>query len=514
MMMTKRQAYATTFDLGNWTGRRFLMLSAAFVVGAFLGMHSAKAEEGLASLHQVETAPSKLSIIDAAPALLPFFNNGTTFGTPGTVTGDFWQRTQVTGDRGGARSRLAEDGVFVDLYSTSTYQDVTSGGLSTGSSFVQNTQLSINLDTGRAGLWSGGLIHFTLQSRYGDNTTHSFNAGSAFPQYTGLVEPGPLETNRTYPSEYFLLQALSPKFFLVLAPHQRRLYPDETLMGNSYKYYFANFNFNKNPMTVNFYHPTANAALAAWLPTPWLTLAGGVLDPNSDSSNFSSRAFDRVNLYAMAIVSYEIDGKPGQFGPAFNWSNQPQNDYLKPFGPIAPAQVQQAIGNLLGVAPATGLPANYNNRSWFFIGNFSQYFYVADAPDDVATEVKSGEVVNGIGIMGRFGFAPQRTNLVTRDASIALFAHGIIPTRAYDSFGVGYYRNDISSELKTDVAQMSGGFVQLKNEQGVEVFYDFALTPAIRVIPGYQYIWDPLTAKAAVNKATAEMFQLRLTAAL
>src|SRR5436189_171161 len=45
-------------------------------------------------------------------------------------------------------------------YSTSSYQNVASGGLKTGSSFVENLQLSINVDTGRAGLWPGGL--FTL----------------------------------------------------------------------------------------------------------------------------------------------------------------------------------------------------------------------------------------------------------------------------------------------------------------------------------------------------------------
>jgi hypothetical protein len=84
--------------------------------------------------------------------LLPFFNNGPVFGVPGTEGGDLWNRTQLTGDWGGARTDLAAHGFFFDLYTTSTYQDVTSGGLKTGSSFVQNVQLSINVDTGRTNL--------------------------------------------------------------------------------------------------------------------------------------------------------------------------------------------------------------------------------------------------------------------------------------------------------------------------------------------------------------------------
>ena len=96
------------------------------------------------------------SIANLSPVLLPFFNNGPVFGLPGTVVGDFWQNTQLTGDWGGFRTSLAEHGIFFDLYSTSAYQDVASGGLKTGSSFVENIQLSINIDTGRAGLWPGG----------------------------------------------------------------------------------------------------------------------------------------------------------------------------------------------------------------------------------------------------------------------------------------------------------------------------------------------------------------------
>jgi hypothetical protein len=62
-----------------------------------------------------------------APGLLPFFNNGPVFGIPGTVTGDIWNRTQLTGDWGGARTDLARHGVFIDVYSTSDHQNVTSG---------------------------------------------------------------------------------------------------------------------------------------------------------------------------------------------------------------------------------------------------------------------------------------------------------------------------------------------------------------------------------------------------
>jgi porin len=68
-------------------------------------------------------------LANLAPGLLPFFNNGPVFGIPGTVTGDIWSRIQLTGDWGGVRTDWARHGVFIDIYSTSYYQNVTSGGL-------------------------------------------------------------------------------------------------------------------------------------------------------------------------------------------------------------------------------------------------------------------------------------------------------------------------------------------------------------------------------------------------
>jgi hypothetical protein len=45
--------------------------------------------------------------------------------------------------------------------STSAYQDVITGRLKTGTSFVQSNQISINVDTVRAGRWSGGILYST-----------------------------------------------------------------------------------------------------------------------------------------------------------------------------------------------------------------------------------------------------------------------------------------------------------------------------------------------------------------
>jgi porin len=53
----------------------------------------------------------------------------------------------------------------------------------------------------------------------------------------------------------------------------------------------------------------------------------------------------------------------------------------------------------------------------------------------------------------------------------------------------------------------------IKDEKGLEAFYNIAITPAIRLIPSYQHIWDPLTAQAATKQSGADVFLARLNIA-
>ena len=284
------------------------------------------------------------------------------------------------------------------------------------------------------------------------------------------------------------------------------------LFGDSYKYYFTNFNFNKSPMFANFYGPTAVAALGVFVPTKWLAITGGVLDPFTKADDYSD-VFKAVNLYFAPIFTYNIAGLPGQFSPAFNWSNQPHTNFNEPFGPLSLEQIPQAVGTLLGAPPSKGLIVNQKDQSGFFIANFSQYLFLKEDPASIQEKLRSGQALNGIGIFGRFGSAPHRTNPIELDASIALFARGLFNARRYDSFGVGFYYNQFSRDLKNDITLLTAGTDKLSNERGVEVFYDFAITPAVRLIPSYQHIWDPLVAQIATDQDHADIFLTRMTVA-
>src|SRR6266404_4718788 len=107
------------------TTAQYTLVSLAMLLVAHYAL--GQGSEGLGSLRHIQTTrepvvadetpvdlwgsvpTEKTSLINAAPVLLPFFNNGTVFGVPGTVTGDLWDRTQVTGAWGGLRTDLARN---------------------------------------------------------------------------------------------------------------------------------------------------------------------------------------------------------------------------------------------------------------------------------------------------------------------------------------------------------------------------------------------------------------------
>jgi porin len=68
--------------------------------------------------------------------------------------------------------------------------------------------------------------------------------------------------------------------------------------------------------------------------------------------------------------------------------------------------------------------------------------------------------------------------------------------------------------LKLDINQLIGSRSGIQNEKGLEVFYDFAITPALRIIPSYQHIWNPLTAEVAAHERRADVLLVRFAVIL
>ena len=101
--------------------------------------------------------------------------------------------TGLTGDWGGVRTTMVENGLTIDLNGIYSYQNVAGGGLNFGNDngSVFSGNLGFTLDTEKAGLWEDGLLKIRLEGRGGPNAlrgaaaTSPVNNQAVFPLVEG-----------------------------------------------------------------------------------------------------------------------------------------------------------------------------------------------------------------------------------------------------------------------------------------------------------------------------------------
>ena len=87
-------------------------------------------------------------------------------------SGDLWSRPALTGDWGGFRNTMAKKGINLDVDLVQGVQGLNSGGLVPKSGqhplpLWRACQYTLNVDTGKLGLWPGGFLSILGESQFG-----------------------------------------------------------------------------------------------------------------------------------------------------------------------------------------------------------------------------------------------------------------------------------------------------------------------------------------------------------
>jgi carbohydrate-selective porin OprB len=116
--------------------------------------------------------------------------------------------------------------------------------------------------------------------------------------------------------------------------------------------------------------------------------------------------------------------------------------------------------------------------------NFDQYLWVKGGGPVAG---RKGLPPVGIGIFGRAGWAPKDRNVIDQFYSLGIGGYGmLIPGRDYNRWGIGWAGTHISSDLRDDASDLGADLSSF--EHGVEVFYNFQVTPAIHLTLNAQVI--------------------------
>ena len=445
-----------------------LTLAASVLIGAT----PAGAQEAAAGKEASAADPTAafrtdkglISITKAAPDVTPVAD----------YTGDLWTRSTAFGDLLG-RQKLYEKGITLDVQVTQVMQGVVSGGFSgaRGGPYDGLLDYGATFDTGKLGLWSGGLFVANAETSWGDLNLH--RSGNLSPTNYLSIYPE-AGKNTTFLMEYYYLQALPRESSLILGRLNATNFLDKNRFANDPRNQFLNASMDNDPLFGGFVSNSTYAAFADIAVTKFFHLQPAVWDPNIQPGDYGSTFFKNVGVGAQAELSWTLgDTLGGVLRPVVLWTSKPTTDISNPRLPL----------DLI-----TGQPLPKKDGNYMVHLNFEQYLWKPDVPADAPTPARTADYdfqERGLGVFTRFGLAPEDRNSYNVYVSGGIGGRGVFNSRPYDRFGLGMYWLKESSDLQAILGNLR------RDELGFETYYNFAFTPWLTLAGDIQWIKSGIT---------------------
>ncbi len=379
---------------------------------------------------------------------------------------DWLTRQSLSGDWGGTRTSLEQQGITVKPRLTQFYQGLTSGEGEHGFEYGSKADVLVTADLHKLGFWDG--LSMTVHVEYNFGNSVNGRGGVLIPVNSALNFPGMDGSDAFDFSSVYFGQDFGDAVSLAFGKmNMIDVVSAKPFMGGAGIDSFWNLTFVAPPTgTV----PAYMFGVLMSVRTEEATYRLWVYDPNSGVNKGFNDTFDGgVTIRGSIEFPVTIAGRAGHQGFTALYSNQSGTDLASVDGILIPS-------------PTPGTVAVKNSR-YYFAYSFDQYLL--------------RDVVNpeeGVGVFGQAGISDGNPNTTHWSILIGLGGKGMVPGRPKDNWGIGYYYDGISHYIKDALAPA----VMLRNEQGVELFYNFALTPWFVLGADLQAIRPGLASSTAV----------------
>jgi porin len=405
---------------------------------------------------QGESLPAASPMSEPNPSPEPF----------NPYAGDLFNRSRLSGDWWGTRSGLAEKGLTFDLFSTQFYQGVAHGGREQDFEYGGKLDYFANLDASKLGLGRFGqglFVNLHAETRYGTDVNN----------IDGLIAPSNLPMNFPAPNRDLtsitglkFTQALSENFAVFLGKintldeypfrYSPGLENNRPGLGG-----FLNTSLVFNPIVGRTVPYSTAGVGAAYLKDGQPVFSFTVFDPEERAARGMDGLFDRgAVLVPDLLLRTRFLDRPGIFNLGGTWSSAK----YRSFDPAA----------YLTIPPALLLDDRFvpqETGSWSLYANSYQSLWM-----DPSDEKRNWGVFVGLGL------ADGNPNPVRYTATGGVGGRSMIPGRTLDSFGVGYFYLGLSDNYK----QLARPFLPQRDEYGMELFYNLAITPWCRLTGDFQ----------------------------
>ena len=380
---------------------------------------------------------------------------------PPSFGGPWDSRLKLTGDWYGAREQLRDHGVTFDFSSSTFYQGIASGGLHEGFEFGGRSDYWLNVDGQKAGLWPGFFATVRGESVYGQSV--NLDTGAIVPVNIGMAHPS-ISGSETALTAVKFTQALSENFVVyggkinTLDLVQQPFMPERGKETG-----FMNAAFVWNPILGRTMNYATLGAGAAILKDGQPVASFTVYDTHdaTTTTGFEHAFEDGAVFYPTVTTATKFFDMPGHHTLSAGYGSGRYE--------IVDEQSLNQIPPVLGATP----PLTSERGSWWMTYAFDQALWV-----DPTDQTRS------LGLFGNFGISDGRPNPIQWSAIVGIGGSSPIPGREEDTFGLAYYYLGFSNDFK-DVARV---ITPVRDEHGLEFFYDIAVTPWCHITTDLQVI--------------------------
>ncbi len=279
--------------------------------------------------------------------------------------------------------------------------------------------------------------------------------GIMMPVNTALAYPGENGSDRYDLSSIYLTRAMGNRSALIVGKINVFEFAIRRGSGGAGLDYFMNAATVAAP--TGFMPPTILGGLFVG-ETEHFKYTYGLYDPNSWTNRFDlGNAFeDGVTLFAGYDFKVKIGGRSGTQGFKLAYSSKEGYDLDE-----------------LSLPSANLLSARKGDR--YFLGYTFKHFIVEN-PDRKDA---------GWGVFGQVGVSDGNPSTLDHSFVIGVGGDSLTLSRPQDKWGLAYYRYSVSDPI---VRELSGLGVPLRDEQGIEAFYNYHVNDRLSISANIQYI--------------------------
>lgn len=377
-------------------------------------------------------------------------------------------RPQLTGDWGGARTDLTDNGIEIGLRLSQYYQGVSSGGTNENSEYGGTMDYRVNADLKKAlGTWDGLTVVMHARTRFGRDITA--DAGAMVLPNTGMVSQLPGEyhgtditgliASQTFPLGDKVGDLLIGKFDVV-----------DTVTG-----FFPNLAYGQE----GFWNLHSSITALPWFgAVTGLSLYGAIgqtIRPEYGLGESGIIALGTENV-SDTWRSIHDSFKDGVWLAAFHrffWEADDKMGYFMLFGGYSTREQASNDPHDIVVIPGQGLQDDTRKNPW----NIAAYLY-----QDIWQAAGNPKRKANIMIGGTVG--PDNPQFAQYNIFANAEVFGLMESRPNDRMGVGAFYNTLSDNFKKLVRPV----VNLRDMWGVEIYYNAEIIPSVRLSPDLQLV--------------------------